>query len=117
MTYLPMKLPWIRSPTFDGFGTDTPTLKPSMANPRRMLLDALMTKPISAELLGRLLPSRITRTFALLPLSAPVVFGGDVKKVGLPATPPIVDVATATLGVFPPVKLLVAIRFGIASWA
>ena len=47
-----MKLPWIRSPTLVGLGTETPTSKPSMARPRRMLLDASITKPMSAGPVG-----------------------------------------------------------------
>ena len=42
---------------------------------------------------------------------------GDRRDQGRTAgDPPIVDVATTTLGLFPPVKLLVAVRLGIASW-
>ena len=76
-----MKLPWIRSPTSVGLGTETPTPKPSMARPRRMLLEALITKPMSVGPLGIWLPSMITRTCALLPSIAAVVLGTDVIKV------------------------------------
>ena len=45
VSYWPMKLPWIRSPTFVGFGTETPTVKPSMARPRRVAMRCVQDKP------------------------------------------------------------------------
>ena len=113
-----MKLPWIRSPTSVGLGTETPTLKPSMARPRRMLLDALITNPMSVGPLASMAAVDDHADLGIVAVEcAASEFGTDEISVGLPATPPIVDVAMSTLGLVPPVRLLVAIRPGIAIWA
>ena len=55
----------------------------------------------------------ITRTWALLPSIAAVVFGTDEISVGSPiGTPPTVIVWIRMLGLIAPVKSLAAIRFG-----
>ncbi len=83
-----MKLPWIRLPTLVGLGTSTPTSNPSMASPRRMLLDASITKPMSVAPVATPPPSMMTRTWALLPDRAASVFGTEVMFVGVSGTPP-----------------------------
>ena len=67
-----------------GLGTETPTPNPSMASPRKMLSDALITNPMSSARRARLPPLMITRTCALLPSIAAVELGTDVIKVGSP---------------------------------
>ena len=59
---------------------ETPTVKPSMARPRRMLSEALISKPMSVGPLVRLPPLMITRTWALSPSIAAIELGADVIK-------------------------------------
>ncbi len=77
-----MKLPWIRSPTSVVLGTATPTPNPSMASPRRMLLDALIRSRCPSVQLGTAGAVDQTRTWALLPSMAADELVTDVIRQG-----------------------------------
>ena len=67
-----MKFPWISVADIRRVRNRDPTPNPSTARPRMMLSEASSTSP---SILPVLLPSRITRTCALLPSIAATVFG------------------------------------------
>ncbi len=72
-------------------------------------------KPMSARRLAIWLPSMITRTWALLPSSAVLCVGSRRDQRRGQGHPAQLAVAIATLGLVPPVRLLVAVRSGCAS--
>ena len=74
----------MRSPTTglleeSSAGTETPTLNPLMISPRSREWEASSTKPVGSgnAVLLIWLPSMITRSLALLPSLASIVFGID----------------------------------------
>ena len=76
-----MKLPWIRLPTSAGRGTETPTSKPSMIRPRRMLLGRVEHEARGPARSGCRRRSR--GPVALLPSRAAILFGVDVIWTGV----------------------------------
>ena len=98
-----MKLPWIRSPTSVGLGTETPTPKPSMARPRRMLLDALITNPMSVGPLGELAAVDDHADLGIVAVDRGGRVGNrrDRQSECLSGTPPTVVVWMTMLGIDP----------------